>query len=260
MQATVSRKRRWTSFVLSFSAWLLLLFGGAAVFAQCERRQQSWSYFDGLYMTFVSLTTIGYGDLSPASSCGRSFFVLWSLLGVPTITIAISSLEGPLFRMVHAMARALGKTVTISSPWTLVILIKDRVLQACGFLSVADDTRHQRAGGGHGGYQQRTLPTTPEEYCTTVLDEILGIVLHLDDDPLEVYPIEQWLWFGELLAGRTRRGGRALPDSVITADQFTAKSPLMGPKEEARWFLERLLAVLRRELVAAMTGRDHGQL
>ncbi|KAB5517394.1 hypothetical protein GE09DRAFT_1208593 [Coniochaeta sp. 2T2.1] len=105
IQSKASRKWRWTMLAMSVGAWLLLLFGGAAVFVRCEKQYQAWSYFDALYMAFVSLTTIGYGDLAPTSSCARSFFVLWSLLGVPTITIVISSLETPLLRITYYMRR-----------------------------------------------------------------------------------------------------------------------------------------------------------
>jgi potassium channel subfamily K len=42
--------------------------------------------------SYVSLLTIGYGDLSPRSNPGRCFFVIWSLISVPTMTILVSDL------------------------------------------------------------------------------------------------------------------------------------------------------------------------
>lgn len=42
--------------------------------------------------SYISLLTIGYGDLSPKSNPGRCFFVIWSLISVPTMTILVSDL------------------------------------------------------------------------------------------------------------------------------------------------------------------------
>lgn len=42
--------------------------------------------------SYISLLTIGYGDLSPRSNPGRCFFVIWSLISVPTMTILVSDL------------------------------------------------------------------------------------------------------------------------------------------------------------------------
>jgi len=50
------------------------------------------SYFQSLYFCYVSLLTIGYGDLSPQSNAGKPFFVVWSLVAIPTMTILISDM------------------------------------------------------------------------------------------------------------------------------------------------------------------------
>lgn len=44
------------------------------------------------FSSYISLLTIGYGDLSPKSNPGRCFFVIWSLISVPTMTILVSDL------------------------------------------------------------------------------------------------------------------------------------------------------------------------
>lgn len=35
---------------------------------------------------------VGYGDITPASNAGKAFFVIWSLLAVPSLTILISNM------------------------------------------------------------------------------------------------------------------------------------------------------------------------
>lgn len=45
-----------------------------------------------IFYSYISLLTIGYGDLSPKSNPGRCFFVIWSIISVPTMTILVSDL------------------------------------------------------------------------------------------------------------------------------------------------------------------------
>ena len=40
----------------------------------------------------ISLLTIGYGDFSPKTGAGRTFFIIWSLVAVPTMTILAGDL------------------------------------------------------------------------------------------------------------------------------------------------------------------------
>lgn len=90
IQQKADWRRRWVAMGISTSSWLVLWLVGAKVFQVCEEPYQHWDYFDGVYLGFVSLTTIGYGDLTPISNPGKSFFVFWSLLALPTMTILIS--------------------------------------------------------------------------------------------------------------------------------------------------------------------------
>ncbi|EPS41461.1 hypothetical protein H072_4595 [Dactylellina haptotyla CBS 200.50] len=84
--------KQWTALVSSSVAFLTLWLLGAVIFMIAERETQHLTYFQALYFCYVSLLTIGYGDLSPRSNAGKAFFLLWSIWSVPTITILISSM------------------------------------------------------------------------------------------------------------------------------------------------------------------------
>src|SRR4051794_15307874 len=43
-----------------------------------------WSLFDAFYMTLITITTVGYGEVHPLSPAGRAFTVLIILSGVGT--------------------------------------------------------------------------------------------------------------------------------------------------------------------------------
>lgn len=90
IQHQSASRRRWMAMASSTCSWLVLWLVGAAIFERTEKPYQNWSYFDSFYFCFEAWTTIGYGDLTPMSNAGKSFFVFWSLLALPTMTVLIS--------------------------------------------------------------------------------------------------------------------------------------------------------------------------
>lgn len=92
IQSAAKRFKKWYALTMSILSFGLLWCVGAMVFYFAESETQGLSYFQALYFCYVSLLTIGYGDLSPKSNAGKPFFVLWSLIAVPTMTILVSDL------------------------------------------------------------------------------------------------------------------------------------------------------------------------
>ncbi|KAL1650000.1 Potassium channel [Diplodia intermedia] len=75
IQHSAARFKRWYALTLSVLAFGILWCVGAVVFWRAEQKAQGMTYFQALYFCYVSLLTIGYGDLAPKSNAGRSFFV-----------------------------------------------------------------------------------------------------------------------------------------------------------------------------------------
>ncbi|KAK3316120.1 hypothetical protein B0H66DRAFT_641019 [Apodospora peruviana] len=91
IQQAAAHRRRWYAMAISATTWCVLWLVGAKIFQECEVSYQGWTYFDGFYFAFVSLTTIGYGDITPISPAGKSFWVFWAFLALPTTTVLISN-------------------------------------------------------------------------------------------------------------------------------------------------------------------------
>ncbi|RCI10289.1 hypothetical protein L249_8550 [Ophiocordyceps polyrhachis-furcata BCC 54312] len=108
IQSAASAQRRWLAMGVSFGIWVVLWLVGAVIFYACELSYQHWTYFDAFYYCFISLLTIGYGDLHVVSSAGRSFFVFWSLLALPTMTVLISNAGDTVVKLINDYTNYLG--------------------------------------------------------------------------------------------------------------------------------------------------------
>ena len=53
-------------------------------------RLESWSRFDSIYWTFITATTVGYGDFRPLRRFSRVISILTALLGVTLTGILVA--------------------------------------------------------------------------------------------------------------------------------------------------------------------------
>jgi potassium channel subfamily K len=85
-----TRKRFLYSVILWGSSLLFLWLVGATCFFALER-SQGWTYFDAVYFAFTAISVIGYDDRTLFTNSGKAFFVMWSLIVVPTLTMLIAT-------------------------------------------------------------------------------------------------------------------------------------------------------------------------
>src|SRR3989454_5074527 len=60
---------------------------------------EGWTLFDSLYMSLITLTTVGYGEVHPLSFQGRVFASFLMLVGVTTVFVSIAILGETLLRL-----------------------------------------------------------------------------------------------------------------------------------------------------------------
>lgn len=82
---------------------------GAVVFCELD----GITYLEGLYFCFCSLLTIGYGNITPKSAPGRSFFIVWSLFAIPTMKILISERN-------DTISAGFRKATNLVADWTVL--------------------------------------------------------------------------------------------------------------------------------------------
>ena len=55
------------------------------------RLLEGWSWADSLYVTIQTLTTVGYGDVTPQTAAGRAFASLYMFVGVGAVLYILTS-------------------------------------------------------------------------------------------------------------------------------------------------------------------------
>ena len=71
-------KRFHRKLVYVFIIILIFLFGGATFYYYVEK----WRYLDALYFTSYTITTVGYGDITPKTDAGKIFTIVYVFAGV----------------------------------------------------------------------------------------------------------------------------------------------------------------------------------
>jgi potassium channel subfamily K len=71
IQKDTKNFKRWMALFWSVSTFAILWCVGAVAFWQADKGAQNMTYFQALYFCYISLLTIGYGDLAPKSNAGR---------------------------------------------------------------------------------------------------------------------------------------------------------------------------------------------
>ena len=84
---------------------------------------EGWSAFDSLYMTVITLATVGYGEVHPLSAPGRAFTILLIIGGIGVMTYAFSTItsiviEGEL-SMAYRRRRMQAKIAKLSGHYII---------------------------------------------------------------------------------------------------------------------------------------------
>jgi hypothetical protein len=78
--------------------WMFIILLLGTVFYRLE---EDWSWLDSLYFSVITLSTVGYGDLSPTTSASKLFTLFYILLGI-SVFVSFASMLAKEHLTVHA--------------------------------------------------------------------------------------------------------------------------------------------------------------
>ncbi|KAJ5572678.1 hypothetical protein N7450_009662 [Penicillium hetheringtonii] len=279
---------KWISLIVSLTMWMAMWLIGAVVFWRSED-ERTWSYFEALYFAYTTLLTIGYGDFYPISSLGKAFFVFWSLLAVPTITILISNIGDTLIRSVRDITIFLGEITILpgDEPFldrirsVLHISWRDRWLQevtgeqnAQEILSgtesnkkevnadaerdalEAEEHKREESARQRGDIAAENI----HHYHYILFREIRKMMDYARSNITKEFDYLEWEYYLSLISG-DRKPSTSDTLSEKQRDGYQSqkkgwswidrKNPLVGEHSEVQWLLAELTEALERELKLA---------
>jgi voltage-gated potassium channel len=68
-------------------------------------RYEDWTFVQSLYFSVVTLTTVGYGDLTPTSDVARIFTIIYILTGLGVLVALLSALAQQYIRLTAERAQ-----------------------------------------------------------------------------------------------------------------------------------------------------------
>lgn len=278
IQASTHKFKRYYALSMSILAFGILWCVGALVFMFAEHRLQNLTYFDSLYFCYVSLLTIGYGDFSPRSNAGKPFFVVWSLIAVPTMTLLISD-------MGQTVVMAINHGTYTLADWTVLpkkgvvhdflemhprlkswlerrnekleakrrvqrgfsIQNPDELISPNGTFS--DDLYHSNS------HTDRMEQLAEEPLTEHDLARKLAIAIKATANDLQLphrkkYSYEEWVEFTRLIRFSHESPEQVEEDEeeegLVEWDWIGENSPMLANVSESQWILDRLCESLNR--------------
>ena len=74
----MEKRLLYNRFLVSSFVFMLLILTGAFIYHTFE----GWTYFNSVYFTIITVTTIGYGDMFPVTFGGKLFTMFFPLIGI----------------------------------------------------------------------------------------------------------------------------------------------------------------------------------
>lgn len=65
-------------FIIVIILFIALIVSGSTVY----QRLEGWNQLNSLYFTTMTITTVGYGDITPATDAGKMFTIGYSIGGI----------------------------------------------------------------------------------------------------------------------------------------------------------------------------------
>ncbi|MBW8640056.1 potassium channel family protein [Hoeflea sp. WL0058] len=73
----------------------LILLSGTIFYRSIER----WSWVDALYFSATTVSTVGFGELSPATDLGKLFTIIYMFIGIGVFVLLFTQLAKSMLKL-----------------------------------------------------------------------------------------------------------------------------------------------------------------
>ncbi|UPW01181.1 NAD-binding protein [Halorussus gelatinilyticus] len=209
------------------------VYGTVGTYALADHFPEVETPLDAFYYTLVTSSTVGYGDLTPATQTGRLFSLTVVVLGTASFAVALASLLGPaiearlasaLGRMTEAQLELLEDHVVVLGYGDLTEPILNELDGQSDFVVVTPDPQRATELGDRGFKVLKADPSDEEPLRRVGIDEARAVVAATNndaEDALAVLTARQLNPDVRIVAAATDRENvdklrRAGADSVIS--------------------------------------------
>lgn len=102
---------------------------------------EGWDFFDSLYMTVISLTTVGFSETHPLSNSGKLFTMLLIITGVGSFAYIVRNIS------LQFLQPFFGSTIRERKMEKMLSKIKDHYI-VCGYGRIGRDVTHSLVSSG----------------------------------------------------------------------------------------------------------------
>jgi potassium channel subfamily K len=264
IQKQTASFKKWSTLCFTIVAFGLMWCLGALVFWLCERHVQDMTYFNALYFCYVCLLTIGYGDMAPQSNAGRPFFIVWSIIALPTMAFLVKYLGDTVIGSFKRGVSAIGDFTLLPKQGAYRKLLnhfprltqwlqrrKDNKLSQqrleAGFPVGIDEDADRRAKT-----LEQFARETPTHYdlARRLAKTIRQVAKDAKLKQEKQYTYVEWLQFGQMIRFTAEKDegadGEAEEEGVVEWDWIGENSPMMARGSEADFVLDRLCESMNR--------------
>jgi potassium channel subfamily K len=211
-----------------------------------------------LYFAYTTLLTIGYGDFTPSSNAGKAFFVFWTLLAVPTLTILISNMGDTVIKAFKDLTMWVGSLTVLPGDQGLVSTLKvgfGKVRR--GKLAVPDDHKDTAEGAAQQAMLDRLTEHVEEDafkqaeedgdnlerdvhfYHFILAKEIRQLMKDIDASPPKQYTYKEWTYYLRLVGEDERNSAHHRKPGTHQSTKSTSHPELgtanEGDDEQHQW-------------------------
>ena len=162
------------------------------------RLVEGWSFFDSFYMTLMTLTTVGYGEVHPLSLRGRVFASFLMLIGVTTVFVSIAVTADTLVRLELAdyfgrrrkdrMLKETSGHYVVCGAGRVGRSVVRELLRSGATVVLIDNNAQRAAWAGQNGVITLVADATKDETLKQArVDAAKGLVAAISSDAENVY-------------------------------------------------------------------------